>query len=397
MKKRTYGKGVIFIPGKRGGSWYVDFIAPDGRRIRQKINASSKTEARDVRSLLMTDAMRDELRLPGRKKTTLLSSLADQYLEHAKLHKRSWRLDVDYLKRIKAHFGDVPVERITREQCEAFKAEVTKALQQRAFRLAADGKLRRGEAPTFHPATVNRYMACLKRMFSWAEELGKIDRNPAAKVKQFRETFQPYHLLTPDEERRLLEATNQGKARHLAPIIKIALLTGMRKEEILGLTWAQVDTSSRLITLTRTKNGQMRHVPLNADALAVLAELKAGAKEGAVYVFTRGNGERMGDVKTAWYRALRVAGISADCRFHDLRHTYISRLVMNGVDLVAVGRMAGWTDSSAATMVRRYTHHTPDYLHKAAATLEAGSAWQNYGKSFPNELKVVENRKAASA
>lgn len=155
----------------------------------------------------------------------------------------------------------------------------------------------------------------------------------------------------------------------------------MRKAEILGLTRDRVDIRNRLITLTRTKNGQIRHVPLNSDARTILTELKSKAEDGAIYVFPGRDGGKMGEFKTSYYRAVRVSGIPLGVRFHDLRHTAISRLVMNGVDLVAVGRMAGWTDKSAPTMVRRYTHHTPDYLHKAAATLENGSSRQNYGKS----------------
>lgn len=189
-------------------------VTPEGAPDGDESTRTSKTEALKIRSLLISDAMRDELRLPGRKKTTLLSSLTEEYLAHAMLHKRSWKSDRDYIKRIMDHFGDLPVEHITREQCEAFQAEVTKTLQQRASRNAAEGKLRRGEAPTFHPATVNRSMACLKRIFSWAEDLGKIDRNPAFKVKPFREEFQPYHLLTPEEEHSLLDAATQG-GRHI--------------------------------------------------------------------------------------------------------------------------------------------------------------------------------------
>lgn len=151
-----------------------------------------------------------------------------------------------------------------------------------------------------------------------------------------------------------------------------------------------------LAWFTRTKNGQLRHVPLNADALSILAGLKATAADGATYVFTRA-GDRMDDVKTAWYRALRVAGIAPSFRFHDLRHTCFSRLVMNGVDLVAVGRMARWTDSSAPAMVRRYTHHTPDYLHKAAATLERGTVGQDWGTSSSDLEIVPEVRNEASA
>ena len=202
------------------------------------------------------------------------------------------------MRRIKEHFGDVPVHNITRAHCMEFKNVLTAKWQKKA----------------------------------WA------------------------------------------KAEHLMPIIVLALATAMRKDEILGLTWDQVDLKRRMTTLTGadTKNKRVKYVPINADSEEVLRDrLKSRPKDG-IYVFPGREGKRMHDFKTAWRCAKERAGIPIRCRFHDLKHTSVSRMVMGGVDPVTIGRMAGWTDSSAPVMLRRYAHLTGDHLQQAAKTLERG-------------------------
>jgi len=157
----------------------------------------------------------------------------------------------------------------------------------------------------------------------------------------------------------------------------------MRRNEILGLKWEQVDFGRRMITLSgaHTENKKLKHVPLNRDAVAVLEERLHLKVKDDIYVFPSRRGMQMTSIKTAWYKALKRAGISQRCRFHDLRHTSISRMVMAGIPEVTVGRMAGWTDSSAPCMLRRYAHLTGDHFHRAAEALEKGRTKHELGTS----------------
>ena len=120
------------------------------------------------------------------------------------------------------------------------------------------------------------------------------------------------------------------------------------------------------------------------------------AEDGTNYVFHR-NGRRFGQVKTAWRYALSRAGLPDRMRFHDLRHTAISRMVNRGVPELIVGRIAGWTDSSAPFMLRRYSHQRPDHLHKAVKALETTNRSHYTVTKEEYEVFPVVTRQTVSA
>jgi integrase len=383
--------GVCVNKGKRGNWWIDYYTGPSLQdRVREKTAALSKTEAATIRATRKADHARGEARLPGQKKVLLLHTLADEYFSYAKTNKSSWKSDACYVKRIKDHFGNVPVDRITRADCEDFKKTLTEEWQKKAWAKAGTEK----EKPEIQLTTVDRYVGCLKRIFNWAVDQDRISENPPRRVKLHRQDHKPFYLLSDEEEVRLLQAAGEGKASHMKPIIILALATTMRSNEIRGLRWEQIDLNGRMITLEgeSTKNKRVKHVPLNADSLAVVQEqLKIRAKDG-IYVFPNREGRKMGSIKTAWRGARKRGGISPRCRFHDLRHTSISRMVMAGVPEVTIGRMAGWTDSSAPFMLRRYAHLTGDHLHQAAKALERDTSSHYVGTNTENEV-VVEFEK----
>lgn len=154
-------------------------------------------------------------------------------------------------------------------------------------------------------------------------------------------------VLTEAEEVRLLAACTA----HLKPIVAFALNTGMRRGEILGLRWDQVDPKARTVRAVKTKSGRDRVIPLN-DVAADILKAQRGKTTGE-YVFPSTSGVgRLKDVKTAFHSACRKAGILG-LRFHDLRHTFASRLIQRGADIVAVQKLLG---HYSVTMTERYTH-----------------------------------------
>ena len=144
----------------------------------------------------------------------------------------------------------------------------------------------------------------------------------------------------------------------------IALNTGMRKNEILKLTWDRVDFSRGVLQLAETKNGRRREVPMNRAVYDVLSNLADKKEEGPV--FRRKDGAAWGDVRTAFEHACRRAKIT-DFRFHDLRHTCASWLIMRGRSLKEVQEILGHREFS---MTLRYAHLSPDRLREAVAALE---------------------------
>jgi len=203
-------------------------------------------------------------------------------------------------------------------------------------------------------ATVNREVACLKHIFTKAIEWGIVKKNPGRKVKLLRERNTRLRYLDEKEIRRLHDAC----AEHLKPIVIVALNTDMRKEEILSLRWKDLDYRIRTISILDTKNGESRELPMNDIVYRTLLAVK---KTDSPWVFCKKNGERYGNVRKAFEGARKRAGI-VDFRFHDLRHTFASHLVMAGVDLKTVQELLG---HKSFEMTLRYAHLSPD--HKKAA------------------------------
>ena len=155
----------------------------------------------------------------------------------------------------------------------------------------------------------------------------------------------------------------------LRPIVKLARYTGMRRGNIIGLTWGQVDLQGRVINLEHTKNGERLTVPLSETAHKTLSAMKKTkvVHLGCPYVFHQ-NGEPLspGRVSIAFKRACKRAGID-NFRFHDLRHNFASNLVQSGINLYKVQHLLGHKDGR---MTQRYAHLTVDNLREAVESLE---------------------------
>jgi len=166
--------------------------------------------------------------------------------------------------------------------------------------------------------------------------------------------------ITREEARRLLEASRSPQRPHLEVFIRLALSTGCRKSELLKLEWERVDLNRRcfLLEARHTKAKKRRTVPLNDSALGAFRKMRCWQDDYApqtpfVFGWERG---RIASLKTSWTNALRRAGIE-NFRIHDLRHTFASWLVMQGVSLYVVKELLG---HSSITQTEIYAHLAPD-------------------------------------
>jgi integrase len=303
---------------------------------------------------------RGEYRLESQNKNTPFSVFCKRYLEYSKDNKseNTYTRDKVSTKNLIEFFGRTPLQKLTPWQIEKYK---------------------RGRRATVKQATINRELACLKNMFTKAIEWGLTENNPAKRIKLYKETLLPIRPLTGEEEKRLLEIAEMiQQAPHLKPILLVALNTGMRLGEILNLRWADINLEEQLITLTKTKNREIRYVDLNRTALTAL---KGWKKEGRddIFVFCDCNGKPFGSIKTAFNRAREKAGIPRSFRFHDLRHTFASRLVMIGVDLRTVQELMG---HKTMAMTMRYSHLTPDHRRRAVEKLEKRAELVTYRSQY---------------
>jgi len=248
------------------------------------------------------------------------------------------------------------------------------------------------------PKTINRQLSDLKACLNRARDIWEIEvSDKLDKVKPCKIDRSPkVRYLSAAEEKRLREALDaregdlrtgtiayairKGKqfaylrpeqlkkrtfADHLKPTVLVSINTGIRQGELLKLTWDNVNLEQAVLTIvgSTSKTGKTRHIPLNEEALFVLRAWKnqPGTKSISGYVFPSIDGEPMCGIGNSWERLLARARIS-NFRWHDLRHTFASKLVMVGENLNTVRELLGHADYK---MTLRYAHLAPE--HKAAA------------------------------
>ena len=200
------------------------------------------------------------------------------------------------------------------------------------------------------PSTVNRSLSVLRHLFNLAKRWKKFfGENPVSVAGLLEENSLMERILSPEEQKRLIESS----ISYLRPIIITALNTGMRRGEILGLKWSEVDLDTGLITVSQTnsKSKKQRKIYINSVLRKQLAELKLKSG-GNEFVFLSDKGKSLKEIKNGFDAACRRAGIEG-LRFHDIRHTAATRMIESGASIVAVSKILGHSDIKT-TM--RYTH-----------------------------------------
>ena len=202
-------------------------------------------------------------------------------------------------------------------------------------------------------ATANRYTQALGHVFNIAmKEWGWMHENPITNITKYRESRGRVRFLSDDERKKLLEACQQSDNPHLYKVVVLALSTGARKMEILGLQWKDIDFERGLIILQETKNGDRRVIPLQGYAMNLMRDHSKVRNLRCNYVFPSAAKCQPIDIRTSWENALKKAEIE-DFRFHDLRHSAASYLAMNGASLAEIAEVLG---HKTLQMVKRYAH-----------------------------------------
>lgn len=312
------------------------------------------------------------------KPLTLGAFIREHYAPWAKANQKAGQATVDA---IEAVFGDLYDRELPK--LSAFDIERVKSARLKA---------------SMKPATVNRDLSRIRGALSRAVDWGMLTEHPMKSVKQAKGADDSrVRYLTSAEEKRLRKALQEreserrasrerhnawhtargtaghpqwpldGYTDHLTPMVLLALNTGMRRGELLGLDWRNVNLPAKLLTITagNAKSRKARHLPLNAEALDVLARWKRQDTGTGLVFPSPKTGGRMDNINSSWEELCAAAEL-ADFRFHDLRHSFASRLVMAGVDLNTVRELLGHSD---IRMTLRYAHLAPDKLAEAVAKL----------------------------
>lgn len=203
-------------------------------------------------------------------------------------------------------------------------------------------------------ATINRYRAALSHVLVKANRWRWIDENPLQQLDKYPEPKGRDKCLTLDEIDRLREACRSSKSIWLELIFLIAICTGMRKAEILGLTYSQLDIHRRYIRLTKTKNGEPRSIPISDALIKHLTKLEHGPNDQLLFPSPT-NPLKPICIKGAYSRAVANAGITS-YTFHDNRHTAASYMAKNGTSLLLLAEIFGW---KSLEMAKRYAYLQP--------------------------------------
>jgi integrase len=361
--------------------WYwwklgsVKGLVPEKARTQAhlaKAEADAGKDLREVKRRRKRDAARQ---------ITLRTFITDTYAPWVKAHQKRGEETVKTLETRCADLLDTALPDLS-----AFAVEKWRSAY-----------LKRGKTP----ATVNRVLddlrACLSKAVAW----GHLSEHPLRTVKRAKlDTRGRVRFLTSAEETRLREALTAREAQlragrasfnawraargyttlpdyatyadHLQPLVLTALLTGARRGELFDLTWGAVDLGGARVTFTgtTTKSGLSRHVPLCPEAQTVLQawhdqqSTKRQEPEALVFPSPQG-GDRLDNISTAWGGLVKASKLTG-FRFHDLRHSFASKLVQAGVDLFTVQKLLG---HATPTMTQRYSHLADEHLVAAVAKL----------------------------
>lgn len=244
-----------------------------------------------------------------------------------------------------------------REQLGSYAlSEITPSLIAEYRDKLAGGITVRGKPRT--PATVVRYMAALSHVFTIAvKEWEWLEDNPMRKVTKPKESRGRVRFLSDDERAHLLKVCKESSNLYLYPVVVLALSTGMRYGEIMGLTWDVVDLNRGRAILHETKNNERRAVAITGHALELLKNMNKVRRIDSNLLFpSRENKphkpQKPIDLRAPWNAALKKAEIQ-DFKFHDLRHSAASYLAMNGASLAEIAEVLG---HKTLQMVKRYAH-----------------------------------------
>lgn len=330
---------VEYVPKELDVVYYFDHSV-DGRRYRERIGHDRKV-AENALLKRKTEVAENKFLDIKRQSRVKLEELIEKYTElYLKPNRPTWwKSEKHNLRHIRSYFGDCHLGDITKLKVEQFRLERLKEVSR---------------------ASVNKNVGCLRAMFNKAIEWGMYDgANPAAEIRFYKLDNKRTRYLEKEEIVRFLAACPE----YLRDIVEFAIHTGMRKSEILYLKWRDIDLKNHIITILKTKNNEIRHIPMNRSVEDILFRVKKDP--GSPYIFPSKNGKPFANLKRSFRRALAKADIK-NFRFHDLRHTFASQLVMAGVDLNTVRELLGHKDMQ---MTLRYSHLSCDHKKRAVEAL----------------------------
>ena len=365
MSDRQKMRGVFERPAG-SGIWWINFYDKDGLRHREKIGRQSVAQEAYVQRRM--EVKEGKFVAPRSGAGVTFKEIAEERtaLKKTNLSPLSLRADKYRLPQLLEILGPLPAASLTPQKIE------------QALNTIAE----RGVAGS----TLNRYRTLLSSIFTVAVRNGRMQANPIGKVTLRPEPAGRIRFLSDAEEKKLRKQIRTDFPDRVAEY-DLALHTGMRRAEQFNLTWAGVDLEQKNLLVmgkgSRGRGPKRRFVPINESAQKALLKLHR-ISNGSPFVCPRKKCEGQRDFSKWFEQTVGRAGIP-DLTWHDLRHTFASRLVMGGVDIRTVGEVLGHA-SIVTTM--RYAHLSQEHRHSAVQTLDS---WHQDGtKAKTKKRKILQ-------
>jgi len=331
-----------------------DFLAQRRREVELKINPHALVSSDMTLTSYIDDKyLHDDeiLELRGLNKKILVLNSVKKYLGRYKLNDLTAPMVKDYIDKKKHERKRVLIELAEK-----------KKLKDKDFDYDED------ELKPLSQATKNRHIATIKAVYQHGYEAGVVSETAMTEMRRLSkgaENNERIRYLTSSEIPVLIEKCKEH-SEHLRQIVECALTTGLRAGRIYKLEWNHIDMEHKQLRIPKDKNGSKHFVPIGSAAMSVLKEREAVKRHGCKWVFFNPfDNDRWYDLKEGFNMSVERAGIY-DFHFHDLRHTFISHLVMADVSIAKVQELAG---HRTIAMTMRYSHLAPDNLAVAIEKL----------------------------
>jgi len=325
---------------KRGKIWYIDYYFK-GSRIRERVG-KNRRKADKMLSVRQAEILQGRFNLQRVRPTPYFQEFAREYLQYSEqVHRACNSFFRPSIKRLLEFFKGKRIGQVDtwliRQFISKRKEEVSNA-------------------------SINRDLSVLSSIFSLAIKYGKLTEHPmkAGKVKPLKEEIKPKSILSEEEEERLLSVTRDW----FKDMLIMALDTGMSQIDLVKLKWENINLKKELISFKRSKTGNDVFIPTTPRVLDLLKK-RIEKDDGNEHVFPQSKGERPWRIRSAFVRACSKANIDG-LRFHDLRHTFATRISTRGADIATLQKLGGWKDHR---MVMRYTHPALEDMRRAIQLL----------------------------
>lgn len=362
----------------RNNNWYTEFYH-EGTRYKKALGKGISKSVAKEREAKFKQEVREGKHLQKARRVRF-EVFAEKYLEHARVNKRAKSAERN--------------ETSINMMMPYFKGRLIGSIH--PFEVEQYKKTRRDGGAS--PATINRDVACLRNMMKVAVEWEYLRTNPLSSVKMIKEDNDKMWSLSIEEEDRLLAECEKSpqrggkEKRYLRDLVLFALNSGMRLQEIFELLKIHVNLDQHYLLVVDSKTHESRSVPINETLKEILLRRKDCPGD---HVFTKSCGKKLTVLTNAFWRAVEVAGLTrwdgdkkTRFRFHDLRHTFGSRLGMEGVDLKSIMEIMG---HKTAKVAMRYQHPSPNHKLKAVQKLD------QFKKVFPPKITPLKNEEIKKA